>query len=125
MTVAEGQPTQLTKTQKGGEVHAERGQQSDDEFNEAWQVFQYWTGTRDAAHFRGAYVGRYTDRAEFGRNLVTLLGASEHLARLPDWLQDYLRVDGEAAAHDFEAAGHYFIYDAPEGGGCYVFSTNR
>jgi len=108
-------------------MHCERTPETaseDDQLFEAWQVFQYWTGTRDAVHFRGAYVGHYEDRAAFGRNLVTLLGAPEYLARLPVWLQDYLCVDGEAVITDFEAAGHYYVHDAPDGG-CYVFSTNR
>ena len=40
---------------------------------------------------------------------------------LPDWLRAYLRFDGEAVLRDFEAAGDFWVYDAPQGDGCFVF----
>jgi hypothetical protein len=74
--------------------------------------------------FREAYFGHYSDRAAFGQELAGL-GADGRLQRLPDWLRAYVRLDGAAVVADFEAAGHFYVYDAPEGGGTYVFDGFR
>src|SRR3954468_1660574 len=87
----------------------------------AWDVFQSWTGSRDAQRFRAAYLGHYADRAAFGAELLAGLGADARLRRLPDWLQAYVRLDGVAVVADFERAGHFYVYDAPDDGGTYVF----
>lgn len=50
-------------------------------------------------------------------------GRRYRLARLPDWLRAYVRIDGEAVVRDFESAGHFHVYDAPEGGGTFVFDA--
>jgi hypothetical protein len=96
----------------------------DDEITQAaWSAFQYWTGRRDDAHFRRAYLGHYPDRAAFGQELARQLGAEARLARLPDWLRAYLRIDGEALLHDFEQAGHFWVYELPDSGGAFVFDA--
>ena len=87
----------------------------------AWDAFQYWTGCRDEQRFRAAYLGRYPDRAAFGGQLLSELGADRRLQRLPDWLRAYVRLDGTAVVADFERAGHYHVFDAPNNGGTYVF----
>ncbi len=87
----------------------------------AWDAFQYWTGSRDVARFREAYLGHYPDRQAFGEQLLSELGADRRLQRLPDWLRAYVRYDGAAVVADFEQAGHYYVFDAPNNGGTYVF----
>ncbi len=87
----------------------------------AWQAFQYWTGGRDVDRFRSAYVGHYPSRDAFGEELLSSLGADRRLYQLPDWLRAYVRFDGAAVVADFERAGHFFVYDAPDDGGTYVF----
>lgn len=89
----------------------------------AWQAFQYWTGTEDENCFRRSYLGHYADRAAFGQELLAKLGADRRLYRLPDWLQAYVRLDGEAVVRDFEAAGHFYIFDAPADRGTFVFDA--
>lgn len=105
-------------------MHAETITQiTEEELATAWHAFQYWTGSRDEHHFRHSYLGHYADRAAFGEELLARLGADARLARLPDWLRAYLRFDGAAVLRDFEAAGHFWVYDAPDGGGAYVFDA--
>ena len=89
----------------------------------AWDAFQYWTGSRDEARFRSSYLGHYADRAAFGTELLSQLGADRRLYRLPDWLRAYIRLDGEAVVRDFEAAGHFYVFEAPDGSGAYVFDA--
>lgn len=89
----------------------------------AWHVYQYRFGTRDADHFRRAYLGHYPSRAAFGEELALRLGAAERLARLPEWLRAYLRIDGEAVLRDFEQAGHFWVHELPDGQGAYVFDA--
>lgn len=96
-------------------------QPSDEAVAVAWDVFQVWTGTRDEARFRQSYLGHYPDRAAFGRQLLTNLGAYSRLQPLPDWLRAYIRFDEEAVLADFERAGYFYIFDAPNGGGTHVF----
>ncbi len=101
--------------------HETRRQQEADETSYAWDVFRSWTGSGNVAWFRAAYLGHYPDREAFGQELLVDMGADRRLALLPDWLRAYARLDGAAAATDLERAGHFYIYDAPDGGGTYVF----
>lgn len=87
----------------------------------AWQAYQLWTGTTNETGFRRSYLGHYPSRDAFGQELVHRLGADSRLLQLPDWLRAYLRFDGEAVLRDFEAAGDFWVYDAPDGQGCFVF----
>ncbi len=89
----------------------------------AWHAYQYWTGTTDEAAFRRSYLGHYASRDAFGQELLARLGADSRLQRLPDWLRGYLRFDGEAVLHDFESAGHFWVYEAPGDEGCFVFDA--
>lgn len=94
-----------------------------DEPQVAWNAFQLWTGSRDADHFRSAYLGRFPDRDAVGRQLLEDFGVHRRLQRLPEWLQRYIRLDGAAFLADFEAEGNYYVYDAPDGAGCYIFDA--
>ncbi len=98
-------------------------QHEQDELADAWDVFQLWTGGRDADLFRRSYLGHYQSRDHFGQELLARLGADGRIQRLPDWLQAYVRFDGEAVVRDFEAAGHFYIYDAPRQAGTFVFDA--
>lgn len=89
----------------------------------AWHVFELWTGTRDETSFRRSYLGHYPNRDAFGQELLSRLGADGRISRLPAWLQAYIKFDGEAVVRDFEQAGHFFIYDAPEAAGTFVFDA--
>jgi antirestriction protein len=89
----------------------------------AWDVFQYWTGSRDVDRFRACYLGHYASRDAFGQELARSLGADARLQRLPDWLRAYIRFDGAAVVADFERVGHFYIYDAPHDGGTFVFDA--
>lgn len=91
----------------------------------AWHAYQLWTGTTDETGFRRTYLGHYPSRDAFGQELVTRLGARNRLQQLPDWLRAYLRFDGEAVLRDFEAAGDFWVYDAPDGQGCFVFDPHE
>jgi hypothetical protein len=85
-------------------------QHEQDHLADAWDVFQLWTGGRGADLFRRSYLGHYASRDAFGQEL-------------PNWLQAYVRFDGEAVVRDFEAAGHFYIYDAPRQAGTFVFDA--
>ncbi len=87
----------------------------------AWDIFQYWTASRDRERFRQAYLGHYASREAFGQVLLAEYGAGECLSQLPSWLRTYIRVDGSALVADFERAGHYYVYDAPHNHGTFVF----
>lgn len=87
----------------------------------AWEAFQLWTGSRDVAVFRRSYLGHYESRDAFGQDLLARLGVDSRISRLPDWLQAYIRFDGEAVVRDFEQDGQFYVFDAPQGGGTYVF----
>ena len=100
------------------ETHHER-----DQLEAAWDVFQLWTGGRDADRFRRSYLGHYQSRDAFGQELLARLGADGRIQRLPDWLQAYVRFDGEAVVCDFEAAGHFYVFDAPRQAGTFVFDA--
>lgn len=89
----------------------------------AWQAYRYWTGREDVAGFQASFLGHYPSRDDFGQELLRTLGAGARLQRLPDWLRAYLRFDGAAVLRDFEAAGHFWVYDLPDGGGCFVFDA--
>lgn len=92
----------------------------------AWDAFQVWTGGRDAALFRRSYLGHFDSRDDFGRRLLQDFGADQRLRQLPDWLQALVRLDGAAFATNFEQAGAFHIYDAPQvngKGGSYVFDA--
>jgi hypothetical protein len=95
-----------------------------DEADYAWDVFQYWTTSEDRARFEAAYVGRYENRAAFGKQLLSQLGADTRLQRLPDWLRAYVRLDAAAVVADFERSGHFYVYDAPHGEGTFVFDVH-
>ncbi len=96
-------------------------EQAAQETSVAWDAFQYWTSSRDVARFHQAYLGHYPDRQAFGEQLLSELGADRRLQQLPDWLRAYVRYDGAAVVADFEQAGHYYVIDAPNNGGTYVF----
>lgn len=105
-------------------MSSEAEQRHDDETTTtAWEVFQHWTGSRDAARFRASYQGRWDDREAYGQHLAQGLGADARLQRLPEWLRAYLRFDGTAVVADFERSGHIYVFDAPENGGTYVFDA--
>ncbi len=95
------------------------------ELETAWHAFELWTGSRDEARFRESYLGHYADRAAFGTELLARLGADWRLARLPEWLRAYVRFDGAAVVRDFETAGHFYVFEAPDGSGAYVFDAYR
>lgn len=90
----------------------------------AWDLFRYWTGTADRPAFQAAYLGRYDSRADFGQALLAEYDAPRRLAQLPNWLQHYLTVDTEAFVRDFEQAGHFYLAEAPDGAGTFVFDPH-
>lgn len=99
-------------------------QERDSQQETAWYAFQYWTGSRDEDRFRRSYLGHYADRDAFGQELLAQLGADGRLYRLPDWLRAYIRLDGEAVVRDFEQAGHFYVFEAPDASGVYVFDAH-
>lgn len=104
-------------------MNRETSQEARAPLETAWLAFEYWTGSRDEGRFRQSYLGHYADRDAFGVELLARLGADARLARLPDWMRAYVRFDGEAVVRDFEAAGHFYIFEAPDNGGAFVFDA--
>ncbi len=98
-------------------------QQEQQTIDTAWTVFQLWSGCRDEEFFRRSYLGHYANRDAFGQELLARLGADGRIQRLPDWLQAYIRFDGEAVVCDFEQAGHFHVFDAPGDTGTFVFDA--
>lgn len=98
--------------------------QQEEEIRErALNLFRYYTGTNDVGGFTKAYVGHFPSRSAFGEQLLREThNAEERLARLPEWLQGYLRIDGDAVATDFERSGFYRILELPDEG-AFVFDT--
>jgi len=103
--------------------HETQQRTDETETGEAWSAYQYWTGSRDSERFSRSYLGHYDSRDAFGQELLGQLGADARLQRLPDWLRGYLRYDGEAVLRDFEAAGHFWVWDSSQDQGCYVFDA--
>lgn len=104
------------------ETHIDKvAEQAAAEERVAWQAFQFLYGSRGAAAFRASFRGRFANRDAFGQELLRGLGADARLFGLPPWLRAYIRLDGAAVVADFEAAGHFQVFDAPEDGGSYVF----
>src|SRR4051794_16456974 len=96
-------------------------QQEQPTIDTAWTVFQLWSGCRDEEYFQRSYLGHYPSRDAFGQELLARLGADGRIQRLSDWLQVYIRFDGEAVVRDFEQAGHFYVFDAPGDMGTFVF----
>lgn len=121
------QPHQLdTNPEKDrGAVPTAEAEDSRGDIHIAWDAFQLWTGGRDTQLFRRSYLGRFDSRDAFGLRLLQDFGANERLQQLPDWLRAIVRLDGAAFATDFERAGAFHIYDAPQvnGGGSYIFDA--
>lgn len=105
------------------EVQQEKRELEQQRIETAWTVFQLWSGSRDEGCFRRSYLGHYASRDAFGQELLARLGADGRIQRLPDWLQAYIRLDGEAVVRDFEAAGHFYVFDTPDEGGTFVFDA--
>lgn len=58
-----------------------------------------------------AYVGRWPDRTAFGEHLLRDTNAVGHIATLPVWLREYIRVDYGGFVHDRERDGMYVIHE--------------
>lgn len=76
----------------------------------------------DVSGFRGAYLGQWPDVEAYAGELLTDLGADAELARLPAYLQPYVRLDAASFGRDLEIGGD--IMTSEDGGGVYIFAMS-
>lgn len=72
-------------------------------------------GIYDNATLERAYVGRWPDRAAFGRYLFEDTRAEQHLVEIPGWLRPYVVLDGERYVRDLESERAYAVLDVDSG----------
>lgn len=77
----------------------------------AHDAFRAATGTLDETLFQQAYIGSWPNRSALGDQLLADYDAARYLARLPNWLQRLIYVDGQTLVSDFTRAGHYELVE--------------
>ena len=92
--------------------------------NEQGEAFAAWASLDDLdperlAQFEDAYRGTWGSLEHYADNLLDDIGATQHLERIPDWLQPYVSLDVAAFARDLELSGDVTSVECREG--VYVF----
>jgi antirestriction protein len=83
----------------------------------AWaDVFDGEPASFDIDSFHEAYLGHYDSVAEYVERMGDELGYTEELAKLPEHLQSYVRIDYAAIARDVQLSGDVATVDDPHGG---------
>lgn len=85
-------------------------------------AFAAWASHCDPAEldrFEEAYRGEWPSVTAYADELLTDLGATETLERVPDWLQPYMTLDIEGFARDLCLGGD--VWTEPSSNGVYVF----
>ncbi|MDT5370277.1 MAG: hypothetical protein QOC62_4708 [Mycobacterium sp.] len=90
----------------------------------AWiDVFDGTPESFDVDSFREAYLGHYDSVQEYVEQMADDLGYTEELAKLPEHLQRYARIDTAAIARDMQLSGEIATVDDPHGG-VWIFQGN-
>jgi antirestriction protein len=77
----------------------------------------------DIDSFQEAYLGHYDSVTGYVEQMADELGYTEELAKLPEHLQDYVRLDFAAIARDMHLSGEIATVDDPNGG-LWIFRTD-
>lgn len=88
----------------------------------AWASYQDSLSTLLPEGFEQAYRGRWESVEAYAADLLEELGAAELLARIPDWLTPYVRLDSGGFARDLELGGDIVAIKGE--GGVYVFDAH-
>lgn len=90
----------------------------------AWaDVFDGEPASFDLDSFHEAYLGHYDSVEAYVEQLADDLGYTDELAKLPDHLQPYVRLDTAALARDMQLSGDIATVNDPSGG-LWLFRTN-
>jgi antirestriction protein len=90
----------------------------------AWiDVFDGAPESFDIDSFHEAYLGHYDSVQEYVEQMADDLGYDEELAKLPEHLQSYARIDYAAIARDMQLSGDIATVNDPQGG-VWIFRTN-
>lgn len=91
----------------------------------AWAyVFDGMPASLDIDSFHEAYLGHYDSVADYVEQMADDLGYTEELAKIPEHLQPYVRIDFEAIARDMHLSGD-IATAATALGGVWIFRTNQ
>lgn len=90
----------------------------------AWaDVFDGEPASFDIDSFHEAYLGHYDSVTDYVEQMAEDLGYTEELAKLPEHLQRYARIDYAAIARDMHLSGEIATVDDPNGG-MWIFRAN-
>jgi antirestriction protein len=90
----------------------------------AWaDVFDGEPASFDIDSFREAYLGHYDSVTDYVEQMADDVGYTEELAKLPEHLQSYTRIDYGAIARDMHLSGDIATVDDPNGG-VWIFRTD-
>ncbi|SCX28116.1 antirestriction protein ArdA [Mycolicibacterium fluoranthenivorans] len=73
-------------------------------------------GDLDTSRFEGAYLGHYDSTIDYVEQMADELGYTAELAKLPEYLQNYVHIDYSAIARDMDASGEIAAVHDPQGG---------
>lgn len=88
--------------------------------NEHGEAFAAWASLDDLdperlARFEEGYRGTWCSLEDYADNLLDVIGATQHLNQIPDWLQPYVSLDVAAFARDLELSGDITGVECQEG----------
>jgi antirestriction protein len=90
----------------------------------AWaDVFDGEPASFDIDSFHEAYLGHNDSVTDYVEQMADDLGYPQELAKLPEHLQNYARIDYGAIARDMELSGDIATVDDPNGG-VWIFRTD-
>jgi antirestriction protein len=90
----------------------------------AWaDVHEGEPASYDIDSFHEAYLGHYESITDYVEHMADDVGYTEELAKLPEHLQAYTRVDYAAIARDMQLSGEIATVDDPHGG-MWIFRTD-
>ncbi len=90
----------------------------------AWvDVFDGEEASLDTDSFSEAYLGHFDSVQDYVEHMADDLGYEQELAKLPEYLQAYTRIDYAALARDLELSGEVAAVRDPTGG-VWLFRTD-
>lgn len=90
----------------------------------AWaDVFDGDDASFDVESFRDSFIGHYNSVLDYVEHMAEELGYGDELAKLPEYLRNYVRIEYSALARDMHLAGDIATVEDPDGG-LWIFRTN-
>lgn len=84
-------------------------------------AFSAWADVHEGSpdrfdDFTDVYIGHYASLQAYAEQLADDLGYTQELARLPEAIQPYVRIDTAAMASDLELSSQIYVAPDPNGG---------